>query len=71
MSADMFEDLRVFGLESTVAREVDPENALSVAIGKFKHPVEIMTIVPEKRLEQNMDIEVSYYIIHLYVVMSI
>lgn len=58
LSADMFEDLRVHGLNSTIAQQVTADDVVRVAIGKFKYPVDILTIVPESRMEQEIDVEV-------------
>ena len=58
LSADMFEDLRVHGLQSTIAQNVKEKEAIRVSIGKFKHPVQILNIVPKDRIEQEMDVEV-------------
>ena len=46
LSADMFEDLRVRGIDSDVAKEVRDSDAKSLAIGVFKNPVEIMIVEP-------------------------
>ena len=60
LSAELFEDMRVNGLQSQVVTELRQENAKSVAIGKFQHPVEILFIEPYKeRNVQNMDVDVS------------
>ena len=46
LSAELFEDMRVNGLRSQVVHEIRQEEAKSVAIGKFKHPVELLSIHP-------------------------
>ena len=46
MSAELFEDMRVNGLKSQVVKKVRQSDALSLAIGSFKHPVEIMYLEP-------------------------
>ena len=59
LSADMFEDLRVFGVQSAIAQEMTEDRAKTVFYGQYKHDAEILTIVPEKRIEQSMDVEVK------------
>ena len=46
MSAEQFEDLRVNGLQAQVVKEVWQTDALSAAVGAFKHDVEIILIEP-------------------------
>ena len=64
LSAELFEDMRVNGLRSQVVHEIHREEAKSVAIGKFKHPVELLSIHPhiEKQSEEpeQMETEVFY-----------
>ena len=58
LSADMFEDLRVHGLNSTIAQQVKAEDVVRMTIGKFKYPVEILKIVPERRMQEEIHVEV-------------
>ena len=51
MSAELFEDMRVNGLKSQDVKEVRKHDALSLAVGSFKHAVEIMFIEPCKEKE--------------------
>ena len=46
MSVDMFEDMHVNRLNAQVVKEIQQTEALSLAVGVFKHPVEIMCIEP-------------------------
>ena len=64
LSADMFEDLRIHGLDSDVAKEVRGSDAKSLAVGVFKHPVEIMCVEPymsRHAQEAPMETEVYYF----------
>ena len=59
MSAELFKDMRVNGLKSQVVKEVQQSDALSLAIGTFKHPVEIMYLEPCRQKENDqMEVEV-------------
>ena len=61
MSAELFEDMRVNGLKSQVVKEVRKHDALSLAVGLFKHAVEIMFIEPCKEKEtEDMETEVCF-----------
>ena len=40
LSAELFEELRVNGIQAQVVKELRPDDVKSVAIGKFKHDVE-------------------------------
>ena len=46
LSAELFEDMRVNGLRSQVVHEKRQDEAKSVAVGNFKHPVELLSIHP-------------------------
>ena len=60
MSAELFEDMRVNGLKSQVVKEARQTEALSLAVGSFKHPVEIMYLEPcNNKQNEQMEIEVS------------
>ena len=68
LSAELFEDMRVNGLCSQVVHELRQDEAKSVAVGQFKHPVELLSIHPhnEKPNEQpeQMETEVCYKSVH-------
>ena len=59
LTADLFEDMRVNGLQSQVVTELQQADATSVAVGKFQHAVEILYIEPYKETTaQQMEVEV-------------
>ena len=62
LTAELFEDMRVNGLQSQVVHEVSQAEAKSLAVGQFKNPVKIMYIEPcrEKAVE-NMELEVYLF----------
>ena len=61
LSAELFEDMRVNGLQSQVVLELRQENAKSVAVGLFKHPVEMLYIEPyTDKCQEAMEVEASY-----------
>ena len=63
LSAEMFEDMRVNGVNLQVCAELRQEDAKSVAVGQFRHAVEILTIVPcSNEVPQQMDVEVKVII---------
>ena len=60
MTAELFEDMRVNGLQSQVVHEVRQTEAKSLAVGKFEHAVEIMYIEPCRANQpEAMDVQVQ------------
>ena len=61
MTAELFEDMRVNGLQSQVVHEVKQTEAKSLAVGTFEQAVEIMYIEPCRNKEpQSVEGEVMY-----------
>ena len=63
LTAELFEDMRVNGLQSQVVHEMRQKEAKSLAVGQFKHPVEIMYIEPCRLNNvEDMEAEVKCFI---------
>ena len=63
LSAELFEDMRVNGLRSQVVHEIRQDEAKSVAVGNFKHPVELLSIHPhnENRTAESEQMETEVF----------
>ena len=62
LTAELFEDMRVNGLQSQVVHEVRQTEAKSLAVGKFQNPVEIMYIEPCRISNvEEMEAEVTFF----------
>ena len=48
LTATEFDDIRVKGINSDIVKIFLPHDVVSTVIGKYKHPVEILSVEPVK-----------------------